>query len=81
MHVQNARGAPAGSRWIFLAGSCPLDDEGGVVGRGDVAAQAHQVMRNLQVALADAGAELRDVVSTRVLVASAERSDLVTAVL
>ncbi|MBO1767519.1 Rid family hydrolase [Allobranchiibius sp. GilTou38] len=71
--------APAGSRWIFLAGSCPLDDEGGVVGRGDVAAQAHQVMRNLQVALADAGAELRDVVSTRVLVASAERSDLVTA--
>lgn len=52
-----------------------------MVGRGDVAAQAHQVMRNLQVALADAGAELRDVVSTRVLVASAERSDLVTAVL
>lgn len=71
--------AHAGCRLIFLAGSCPLDDDGRTVAPGDVAAQARQVMRNLQVALADAGAELTDVVSTRVLIASTARRDLVTA--
>lgn len=68
---------PAGTRLIHLAGACPLDDEGRTVAPGDPVAQAHQVVANLRQALADAGAGLTDVASTRVLVASTEQSDLV----
>jgi enamine deaminase RidA (YjgF/YER057c/UK114 family) len=68
--------APAGSRLIFLAGSCPLDAEGNTVGAGDFVAQARQVVANLRTALAAAGASLDDVISTRVLVASTMRADL-----
>ena len=66
----------AGSRLVFTAGACPLDEEGTIVGVGDVIAQAQQVMANLAVALADAGAGLGDVVRTTVYVASPERDDL-----
>lgn len=71
--------APAGSRLIFLAGSCPLDADGVVVAPGDYAAQAGRCVETLSQALNAAGASLTDVISTRVLVASSERSDLVTA--
>lgn len=71
--------APAEARLIFLAGSCPLDDDGTTRGVGDVAAQARTCVANMEVALADAGASLQDVISTRVLVASSEQADLVAA--
>lgn len=71
--------APAEARLIFLAGSCPLDAEGVTVGVGDVRAQAARCVANLTTALADAGAQLTDVISTRVLVASARQADLVAA--
>ncbi|WP_062428301.1 RidA family protein [Herbidospora daliensis] len=71
--------APAGSRLIFLAGACPLNDDGSTAAPGDYAAQAAKAIENMQTALADAGASLRDVISTRVLVASTLREDLVTA--
>lgn len=70
---------PAGMRLIFLAGSCPLDEGGRTVGIGDFRAQAAQCVANLREALAAAGAELGDVASTRVLVASAAQEDLVAA--
>ena len=66
----------AGSRLVFTAGACPLDEGGVTVGVGDVTAQARQVMANLRVALADAGADLGDVVRTTVYVASHDRGDL-----
>nr|WP_234037185.1 Rid family hydrolase [Leucobacter sp. L43] len=71
--------APADARLIFLAGSCPLQADGTTAGIGDVAAQAAKCIENMQVALAEAGADTRDVISTRVLVASAQQSDLVAA--
>lgn len=71
--------APVDARLIFLAGSCPLDEHGATVGVGDHAAQAARCVENLRTALADAGAGIQDVISTRVLVASSARSDLVTA--
>ncbi|GAB2617357.1 RidA family protein [Pseudactinotalea suaedae] len=71
--------APADSRLIFLAGSCPLDEGGATVGIGDYAAQAARCVENLRTALAAAGAEIDDVISTRVLVASTQQADLVTA--
>ena len=71
--------APAESRLIFLAGSCPLNSDGTTFGVGDYAAQAAKCIENMTVALADAGAALDDVIVTRVLVASAEQRDLVAA--
>ncbi|MER7445787.1 Rid family hydrolase [Microbacterium sp. NPDC097977] len=71
--------APAGSRLIFLAGACPLEDDGSTTAPGDYAAQAARCVQTLRAALRASGAELTDVISTRVLVASSSRSDLVTA--
>jgi len=71
--------AAAGARYIFLAGACPLNDDGSTAGIGDYEAQAQTAVENMCVALDDAGAGIQDVISTRVLVASADRSDLVAA--
>lgn len=64
---------------VFTAGACPLDPDGRTVAKGDVAAQAEQVMANLVATLRAAGAELSDVVKTTVYVASSQRADLVAA--
>jgi enamine deaminase RidA (YjgF/YER057c/UK114 family) len=61
---------------VFTAGACPLDESGVVVALGDVAGQAEQVMVNLRIALAAAGAQLTDVVKTTVYVASPRPEDL-----
>ncbi|GGE88970.1 RidA family protein [Mycetocola zhadangensis] len=71
--------APADARLIFLAGACPLESDGSIGAVGDYAAQAAKCIQNLNTALAGAGAGIDDVISTRVLVASTQRSDLVTA--
>lgn len=71
--------APADARLVFLAGACPLDADGDVAARGDIAAQARLCMQNLETALAAAGANLDDVLSTRVLVATTRQPDLVIA--
>jgi enamine deaminase RidA (YjgF/YER057c/UK114 family) len=70
--------APRGSL-IFTAGACPLDDQGNVVGPGDVRAQASLAVANLATALAASGATLADVLKTTVFVASAEHADLLAA--
>jgi enamine deaminase RidA (YjgF/YER057c/UK114 family) len=70
--------APPGAL-IFSAGACPLDDQGNVVGVGDVRAQASMAVANLATALAASGATLADVLKTTVFVASADRADLVAA--
>ena len=64
---------------VFTAGACPLDERGEVGPLGDVAGQAEVVMRNLEQALAAAGATLADVAKSTVYVATSERDDLVTA--
>lgn len=71
--------APATARLIFLAGACPLNQDGTTAGVGDYAAQAEKAIQNMRLALEAAGAVIEDVISTRVLVASALRADLVTA--
>ena len=71
--------APAEARLIFLAGSCPLNKDGSTYGHGDFAAQAAKCIENLRLALAEAGAGIDDVICTRVLVASSDQADLVTA--
>ncbi|TDC71360.1 RidA family protein [Actinomadura sp. GC306] len=71
--------APAEARLIFLAGACPLDEDGSTAAPGDYAGQAAKAVENMRTALKDAGASLDDVISTRVLVASGSQADLVTA--
>jgi enamine deaminase RidA (YjgF/YER057c/UK114 family) len=71
--------APAGSRLIFLAGACPLNEDGSTAAIGDYAGQAASAVENLRLALAAAGATLQDVITTRVLVASSQQPDLVRA--
>lgn len=67
------------ARTIHCAGACPLDEDGTTVAPGDLVAQTRQCLANLEEALAAADASLTDVAYTRVLVASSERADLVTA--
>lgn len=71
--------APSEARLIFLAGSCPLEADGSTAGVGDYAAQAAKCVENMKIALAEAGATITDVISTRVLVASSTQADLVAA--
>ncbi|MFE4972902.1 RidA family protein [Kitasatospora sp. NPDC056651] len=66
----------ASVRSLWLAGACPLDDQGRTVAVGDYEGQAHQVMRNLTAVLEDAGAALTDIARTTVYVASGRQADL-----
>ena len=59
-----------GGRLAFLAGQCPLDRDGRIVGRGDVSAQVDQVVANALAALSATGASSRDVVKSVIYVAS-----------
>ena len=62
--------APPGSRFVFLAGACPLDSEGATVGAGNYVVQARAALDNMELALAAAAASITDVIFTRVLVAT-----------
>ena len=52
----------SGRRMVFTAGQVSIDDEGGLIGGDDLAAQTTQTMKNLGLALAAAGAGFGDVV-------------------
>ncbi|WP_217139931.1 RidA family protein [Streptomyces sp. AC627_RSS907] len=49
-------------RFVAVSGQLALDEDGGLVGEGDPAAQARQVFENLRRCLAAAGATFDDVV-------------------
>ena len=54
--------------YIHVAGTTASDGKGGVVGVGDPYAQALQCLKNIEAALAMAGATMADVVRTRMYV-------------
>ena len=58
-HVVEVSGA---AKTVYISGQIAFDKDGKVVGAGDMKAQAEQVFKNLQVALAAAGAKFSDVV-------------------
>ena len=60
---------------VYVSGTVGRDDAGQPMGEGDVYAQAKQAIRNIETALAKAGASLADVVRTRVYLTDISRLD------
>lgn len=57
---------------LFVSGAAPVDENGRLVGEGDVVAQARQVHLNLEKVLAHAGASFADVLKVTVFLTDVE---------
>jgi len=64
------------AKTIYVGGQNAVDAAGAIVGRGDLAAQGLQVAKNLQVALASAGARIDHVVKWTVYVVAGQAAGL-----
>lgn len=67
--------AASGRRTIYTAGQVSIDAGGALVGPGDLAAQTAQVMRNVGLALAAAGADYADIVKITTYVVNYKPQD------
>lgn len=65
---------------VSVAGTAPLGADGRTVARGDAGAQARRCLEIIRAALEEAGASLRDVVRTRILLTRIEDWEAVAAV-
>jgi 2-iminobutanoate/2-iminopropanoate deaminase len=65
------------AKMVYIAGQIALDKEGKVVGEGDMKAQAEQVFKNLDAALAAAGAKFSDVVKMNTYITDMDKAPAV----
>lgn len=61
--------------FVYVSGTTATDGSGGIVGAGDAYAQTVQALNNVRVALRAVGADLADVVRTRIYVVDITRWD------
>ena len=64
-----------GKRLLFIAGQTAVDAGGNVVGKGDAAAQAEQVLKNMKAVLDEAGASFADLVKITTYITDARYRD------
>src|SRR5436309_15772024 len=62
---------------IYISGQIALDKDGNLVGAGNMKAQAEQVFKNLEAALAAAGAKFSDVVKMNTFITDMEQAPAV----
>ena len=80
LHTHQRQGKPVYShvvitdrpKLVFISGQLSKDEQGNVVGKGDIRAQIRQVGVNLKLALAAAGATFDDVVRSNTYVTDYE---------
>ncbi len=56
------------ARTVYVGGQNAVDASGKIVGKGDIRAQAEQVLKNLEIALASGGARLEHVIKWNVYI-------------
>lgn len=59
--------------WVSVAGTAPIGVDGRTVGEGDVYLQSVRCLDIAEAALREAGASLRDVVRTRIMLLDCDR--------
>ncbi len=70
--VGYSRAVRVGSR-IYITGTTAIDEQGDIVGENDGYQQARQCIRNMESALKQANATLKDIVRTRMFVTDITR--------
>jgi enamine deaminase RidA (YjgF/YER057c/UK114 family) len=68
------------AQYVTVAGTAPIGPDGRTVGPGDPAAQARRCLQIIAAALEGAGASLRHIVRTRILLTRIEDWEAVTTV-
>jgi enamine deaminase RidA (YjgF/YER057c/UK114 family) len=61
---------------LFVSGCVPLDHEGNLVGKGDLAAQMRKALENLGTVLAAAGTDFEHVIKTSVFLTDISKKPL-----
>ena len=67
--------AVRGGKMIFISGQVALDENGRIIGEGDLRTQIVQVYKNLEVALQAAGAGFEDVLKQTIFVVNYKPAD------
>jgi len=60
---------------VHVSGQLPLDQEGNIVGKGDMAAQTEKTYENLKRCLKTVGATMYDIVMLRIFVTNLDEFD------
>jgi len=64
-----------GGKLLFVAGQTASDNDGNVVGKGDIEAQTAQVFKNLSAVLEEAGGSLDNLVMTTTYITGREHRE------